>query len=673
MRLDAVRPAGYATADEHLADEFRWLDARLSDHLRRLREDGRFDESALRGLRLNEAQVSAGLTPRRSRAPDRDSLRPIIDERAAAGPAPPLYRLATAFGLSEFERDALMIAAAPALDARYRAALALAQNDATRAHATPDLLIELLDPAARIARLSSFAGDAPLIRHRLLRADPAAVTSPLSDRSLGVDDRVVMALLGRSGGLADRHASALQDLDTAAEDWAPDLLAVPEPTAPVLILDGAGDRGHEAVAARRAAGLGLGLMKFDASLTGEADAHETLAIAVREARIRGAFLLVEARGVDPRAPVVSALAALAGRGEPHAVAALPDAAHAIAARAADRVQRVELRRPEATDRLSWWTRAATKLPPDRLADLAWRSRMGPAAIGRVRAGGTPDEPAHAPLPAVLRRVDCRWSREELVLSDTLARQLDELTAFVRNWPRVLGDWGFAAKNPQSRHCLALFSGPSGTGKTMAAGIVAAAAGVPLYRASLASIFDKYLGETEKQIDRLFDAAAEVGIALLVDEADALFGARVQSGSAGDAHARYANLTVAHLLQKVEEHEGLVILTSNLARNMDDAFSRRIGHALAFTLPDRGQRLRLWQGAIPDAAATDPGLDMPGLADIFELSGGDIRNAALAAAYLAAAEDGPIRMHHLLRAVERELEKAGRRPIAADFGRLGEAR
>jgi SpoVK/Ycf46/Vps4 family AAA+-type ATPase len=271
---------------------------------------------------------------------------------------------------------------------------------------------------------------------------------------------------------------------------------------------------------------------------------------------------------------------------------------------------------------------------------------------------------------VLRPVQARWGRDDLILSETLARQIDELTAFVSNWPKVLGEWGYGASNPQSRRCLALFSGPSGTGKTMAASIVARAADVPLYRASLASIFDKYLGETEKQIDRLFDAAADAGVAILCDEADALFGSRTE---VNDAHARYANLTVSYLLQRIEEHEGLVILTSNLPRNMDDAFARRIDHSLAFSLPDAAGRGKLWRRAIPHRAELGDDIDLDALAATFELSGGDISNAALAAAYLAASENCPIGMRHLLRAIERELAKAGRTPIAADFGHLDAAR
>ena len=201
---------------------------------------------------------------------------------------------------------------------------------------------------------------------------------------------------------------------------------------------------------------------------------------------------------------------------------------------------------------------------------------------------------------------------------------------------------------------------------MAASIVAAAADLDLYRVNLAAVFDKYIGETEKQLDRLFEAAADAGVALLFDEADVLFGSRTE---VRDSHDRYANLSVAYLLQRVESHEGLVVLASNLPRNMDEAFARRLSHVVPFPMPDPALRRALWKGAFPPSAELDPEVDLPEIAATFELSGGNIRNAALAAAYLAAAEGGAIAMPHLLRAITRELEKMGRAPIAADFGRL----
>ncbi len=669
MRLDTVRTQPFASAAAHIEAEFQWLDARIADYLRRLEDEKRFDDSTLRGLKLDTDHVIAGLTPTDIPTRSEDPLREIIDARASFAPTPPLYQIAATFGLDPFERTALMVAAAPALDSRYRSALAMAQNDVTRHWASPNLIIDMLAPDARFDALGAFADDAPLLRHRLLVPLAPGVQTGLADRALGVDARVAMALLGQVAGVPAALSYALTPLDPEAEDWAPDLLTMPIGAKPVTVFETRRDSGQQALAARRAMQHGQGLLRLDLSrLPANAEAENLIILAAREAMLRGAFLYIVADDLARDAPAISGVTQLLSHGVPFALSAGTDLAHRITTAAPTRVERIALKPLEATDRLVWLRRTDGGLNEAVLTRIAWGTRLGPAGIARLNWGAEAHD--RAPLPSLLRPVQARWTRDDLVLSETLARQLDELTAFVTNWPTVLGDWDFVHSNPQARHCLALFSGPSGTGKTMAASVVARAAQVPLYRASLASIFDKYLGETEKQIDRLFEAAAEAGVAILCDEADALFGARTEQN---DAHARYANLTVSHLLQRIEEHEGLVILTSNLPRNMDDAFARRIGHALAFTLPDATGRRKLWQRAFPAQAPLADTVDLSAIAETFELSGGDIRNAALAAAYLAAAMGTPIGMPHLLRAIERELSKAGRTPIAADFGRLDAAR
>ena len=661
MRFDQPTQMPFASAAEHISAEFQWLDALLSGHVRQLRETGRFDESDLRGVRLDKTGVLAALEPLTDRRPA-DGLRQRIEARVAAGRPPPLYQIAARFGLTPFERDALMIAAAPALDGRYRAAIALAQNDATRAWPSPDLILALLAPEHRLERLAAFATNSPLMRHGLLR--PGFPARPLADLALEVAERVALALCGSDLGFSQPLATALTQIDPAREDWAPDLLPLPPlHLHAALVFEGRRDVGQSVLAARRAGQNGRQLLRLALDRLPGNEAG-FVADAMREAGLRGCDLFVDARAVMPDdAETCAALAGLAHGPMPVSVSAGPELAQSLMRTAPNRLQHVSLPDMDACARLAWWRRASADPDDPDLPRRAWRSRLGPSGIAAATTGGAEEA---ARLPAMLRRVPPRWSRQELILSPVLAREFDELVAFVSHWPQVLGTWGFAASHPQARRCLALLTGPPGTGKTMAASVVASAAGIPLYRVSLASIFDKYVGETEKQIDRLFDAAAEAGVAILCDEADALFGAR---SDGQEAHARYANLTVAHLLQRVEAHDGLVLLTSNLSQNMDEAFTRRIDHALVFPLPDFAGRKALWRRALPHDAPLDDDLDIDGLAEVFELSGGDISNAALAAGYLAAAEGTAIAMRHLLRAVERELAKAGRRMIAADFGHL----
>jgi SpoVK/Ycf46/Vps4 family AAA+-type ATPase len=250
---------------------------------------------------------------------------------------------------------------------------------------------------------------------------------------------------------------------------------------------------------------------------------------------------------------------------------------------------------------------------------------------------------------------------------TLARLRDFADA-IRDRAIVLDAWGFARRAVRARGLTALFAGASGTGKTMAAAVVARELGLDLYVIDLSAVVSKYIGETEKNLERVFRAARDAGAMLFFDEADALFGKRSE---VKDAHDRYANIEVAYLLQQMDAHDGVVILATNLSRNLDQAFSRRLRYVVEFPLPGEADRERLWRGIFPPEAPLDPDVDFPFLAARFPLAGGDIRNVALDAAFFAArdASDGEgstIAMRHLVRAMARQLVKQGRAPSAADF-------
>jgi SpoVK/Ycf46/Vps4 family AAA+-type ATPase len=209
----------------------------------------------------------------------------------------------------------------------------------------------------------------------------------------------------------------------------------------------------------------------------------------------------------------------------------------------------------------------------------------------------------------------------------------------------------------------LFAGGSGTGKTMTAGVIAADLGLDLYRIDLAGVVSKYIGETEKNLDRIFAAAHLSNAILFFDEADALFGKRSE---VKDAHDRYANIEVAYLLQKMEEHDGAVILASNLSKNIDAAFSRRMHYVVDFPLPDETYRERLWRSMFSERAPLGPCVDLRFLATHFQLAGGDIRNVALDAAFLAAQDGRIITMRHLVMAMARQTMKQGKVPSPSDF-------
>lgn len=266
-----------------------------------------------------------------------------------------------------------------------------------------------------------------------------------------------------------------------------------------------------------------------------------------------------------------------------------------------------------------------------------------------------------PPPGALRvEQQARW--EDLILAPARKEMLREFLLWIRHRPTVVGDWhGTDIGGP-----IALFAGPSGTGKTFAALAIAAELGWPLFRVDLGRLVSKYIGETEKNLNRLFDAAHGQAMVLQFDEVDSIMGKR---GEIREARDRYANMEVSHLLSRIEQHRGPCILTTNLRGHLDTAFYRRFQIVVEFPVPDREARARLWQKLLPPKAPRAPGADPDRLAGVPGLTGGNIRNAALHAAYLAAEEGAPIALEHLAHAIWRELTKSGKAALARDLGPL----
>jgi len=286
--------------------------------------------------------------------------------------------------------------------------------------------------------------------------------------------------------------------------------------------------------------------------------------------------------------------------------------------------------------------------------------LRPGAALTARLLGRRHVPA-APPGAV--RVPLRATWAELVLPADRRAALEEFLHWIRQREVVVGQWG----GRELGGPVALFTGPSGTGKTFAAAVLAGELGWPLYRVDLGGLVSKYVGETEKNLNRLFDAAHGREMVLLFDEADALFAKR---GEVKEARDRYANMEVSHLLARIEAHRGPVILTSNLRQHLDPAFTRRFQVVVDFPRPDAGARAELWRRALPPRAPLSEEVDPHFLGQAVSLTGGAIRNAALHAAYLAAAGDRPLGLGDLALAVWRELGKDGREVSRVDLGRLG---
>jgi len=262
-----------------------------------------------------------------------------------------------------------------------------------------------------------------------------------------------------------------------------------------------------------------------------------------------------------------------------------------------------------------------------------------------------------------QKVEAAHDWTDLVLPRRTLQQLREVCAAGKHRSFICAEWGFDRRTLQGKGLNVLFCGPSGTGKTMSAGIVAQELGLDLYKIDLSSVISKYIGETEKQLAEIFREAQSSNAILFFDEADAIFGKRSE---VKDAHDRYANIEVAYLLQKMEEYAGIVVLATNFRKNIDDAFTRRIHYVVEFPLPEATHRERIWRELVPAAAPLANDVDFSFLSRQFELAGGNIRNVVLVAAFLAAEEGATIRMEHFVLATARELQKMGKLPSRSDF-------
>jgi AAA+ superfamily predicted ATPase len=303
-------------------------------------------------------------------------------------------------------------------------------------------------------------------------------------------------------------------------------------------------------------------------------------------------------------------------------------------------------------------RAAQRAPPSAPQGGLGRGPIGEADLFAAARARTSDQ-----LRDHAQKIEPRHAWADLVLPPDQVAQLHELCDQMKYRHVVLGEWGFDRKLSMGKGLNALFAGPSGTGKTMAAEVIASDLGLDLFKIDLSTVMSKYVGETEKNLERIFTAARNSNAILFFDEADALFGKRSE---VRDAHDRYANVEISYLLQRMEAYDGLVILTSNLSKNMDEAFVRRMHFTVEFPYPDAEERQRIWAIAFPGQAPLQADVDLDLLAERYRLTGGNIRNIALTAAFLAARDGGVIGMQHLLWATRREFQKMGRLANEREF-------
>ncbi len=588
-----------------------------------------------------------------------------------------LQAVVGALGLDLLEAAVLAVCSAAELNPRYGRLYAYLQDDVTRKLPSPRLVGQLLEGEG----LSSADVMAAFDAHGRLRVQGALkllgdAQTPLAERPIKVADRLAAALLG---GRMDESA---------------------QPTRLRFVERPAHDPGREegvrmlVELLRRPSHLPIVLAGPDAdSLISVAYGRPLVAVHVRDLADRDVMAEASLISALEQRPIICEglediepaergrlLRAIEQRAERTVlIAPTRTAALALGERT---VLLVEAAQPSFAERRRAWTdlsgiedtadvAAKFRLSMTQIVEAAEVARLSATARGAER----PDpsdldlgarQASSSRLGELAARLPPGFRWEDLVVPDRQVELLQSISAYLRHRDRVLSDWGYDRTVARTQGLKVLFAGESGTGKTMAAQVMAAELGLEIFRVDLATTVSKYIGETEKNLDRIFGAAEGSNAILFFDEADALFGKRSE---VGDSHDRYANIEVAYLLQKMEGYPGAVILATNFRRNIDDAFVRRLDFVIDFPFPEKEDRRRIWRRVLPEQAPLADDVDLDFLSEKFKLSGGAIRNCSLAGAFQAADEDSAISMRHLVRAVAQEYGKQGRLTLEADFERF----
>ena len=625
----------------------------------------RYLSAALAVLRHTLERRVSGARDRQERDADMGVAGESLDQAKQGLSSPAALEIVSAtFGLTAFERDTLLLCAAMELESSFAGLCAQAQGDPQRPYPTFSLAVAALPNA----HWSALAPTAPLRRWRLIdvQAGPSLMLSPLR-----IDERILHFLAGVQH--VDERLIGVIEPVVFRDELTPSHRSVVERIAAawthraqggrpsVIQLCGDEPAGKRAIAAAACAAVGLHLNAIASyalpHTAGELDL--LIRLCEREAALQGGALLLdcdEAEAVDTaRASVLTrfleslACPLIVSTRERRRVRLRPSIAFDVG-------------RPTTDEQRAIWKQALGGQA------AAWNGQLN-AVVSQfdlnaehIRAvcshTASPDSLWEAcrvqvrpRLDELAQRIEASAGWADVVLPATPMSVLREIAMHVRHRTAVYERWGFAAKGSRGLGISALFAGPSGTGKTMAAEVLANDLRLDLYRIDLSQVVSKYIGETEKNLRRVFDAAEEGGAILLFDEADALFGKRSE---VRDSHDRYANIEVSYLLQRMESYRGLAILTTNRKDALDSAFLRRIRFVVQFPFPDCAHRAEIWRRIFPAQAPTDS-LDMDKLARL-NVAGGNIRNIALNAAFLAAEAGVAIRMSHLLHAARSEYAK-----------------
>jgi SpoVK/Ycf46/Vps4 family AAA+-type ATPase len=638
----------------------------------------------------------------------RQHISDVEAEAANMGVVLRICELQSIFNLSEFERDVLLLGLAPELSSKYEKMYAYIQNDITRKLPTVELVQRLYNgnSCLSFSELNYLLLDSPLMHFQLiiLLYDTSRVYTPFASRYLKVDDRIVRYIFGddavdeQISGYSYLHIPTLRidmlGIDLIQRNNITRLLSrYRAETAMIIYLEGASDADKSGTAEAICNELNQKMLRITKDLFTEVpDFHAVLTKIFREVLLTRSALFLDSwiqKHIENRHEGIELLVKLTERN--HTVLFLQgdNCWEAGSMIQTGIFSRISLTLPSGQFQTELWKRMLNghcfsdsdrelhriqslfKLNRPQISDVVFTAKR----FAQERSEDTNVNyndiytacriHSSSRMGNYARKITPKHDWNDIVLPAEKMLQLTELCNSIQYRSVVYGKWGFEKKLSIGQGISALFSGVSGTGKTMAAEIIANELHLELLKIDLSSVVSKYIGETEKNLSRIFDEAEHNNAILFFDEADAIMGKRSE---VKDAHDRYSNIETAYLLQKLEEFSGVSLLATNFKQNIDTAFVRRIRYIIEFPFPDTTLRKDIWNKIwVPDVPLSND-IDIDFIARQFELSGGNIRNVAINAAFFAAEQETEIAMVHILRAVKRELQKIGKVCMDHDFGK-----
>jgi len=682
------RPQGDAcyTSLDYVLDELARIDLIICKRVSKWRKQ--IKNKDFPGLYISEDEVDSLLAKESSDVEDLTEIevleRKIAERKQASlqkGTEFRLEQVRELFSLTPFELDAVLVVMASELDLKYSKLFAYLQDDITKKKPTVGLILKLFCKSKEeaIDKRRYFGYSSPLVKNLVLHLEDGEI--PLLEKDVKLDDRILSFLLGSNE--LDSNVASFASLKHPRRGF--DELALPEDLEgqllklnelnpalkPLFLLRGSCEMLE--VAEAFCGEVGFPLLIADLEKTKAETLGVTSRLLLREARLQRAALYLD--NFDVISEETKKL--LLGEIEEYdGVVFVPSKMEFSLKRTTIKVVIPNL---NYLARLRMWQSLLGEF--EGISELAAKFRFGrnkaTAALESARNIALLRNPvnpsltlddlyegckAHSNSVPLTSKIMPRYSWADMVLPADKTEQLREVCNYVKHYAKVYEVWGFD-KHSRGKGLNVLFSGPSGTGKTMAAEIVAHELRLDMYKIDLSMVVSKYIGETEKNLNRIFKDAEECNAVLFFDEADALFGKRSE---VKDAHDRYANIEINYLLQKMEEHEGIVIIATNMSKNVDDAFLRRMNFIVEFPFPNEEYRFAIWKKVFPEQTPLDK-IDFAFLSKL-QISGGNIKNIALTAAFLTAEDSNKVKMAHIVKAAKREFQKMGKNYGQEEFGK-----